>query len=122
MAEQFGLEQIPLPQERERTFCKDYGIDIQEWFDLDFNQYQYEKVCTDKDSPKEAARKERYPMMIQKESMLILGLLHMEDIMPETRRYYFEKQWQAIAMKYRRLDGSFVTIYLFSLTYICLKT
>ena len=91
-----------------RSFLSDYGIDLDDWFDYIFHYFQYEKVCQDSDSPKEAARKEKYPMMTDTETLLILALKQLDDDMVEARQYYFEKQWQHLAMKYRRLDGSLV--------------
>ena len=104
----FDLEDIPMVRKRKHTFCSDYGIDIQKWFDMEFQHHAYEKVALDVDSAKEAARKARYPEMTSTETILILGLLRLENEMPAARQYYFEKQWQAIAMSYRRKEGSLV--------------
>ena len=112
MGEFFDAEDVPVATERKITFCSEYGIDIFEWFDFEFHHFGYETVAQDVDSPKEAARKERYPMMIDKQMMLIFGLLELEREMPEARQYYFEKQWQSMALSLRRKQGSLVHCFL----------
>ena len=89
-----------------KSFLKDAGINIEEWFDAEVGYHEYEKVAQDTDSIKEQARKKRYPVLQKNEMMLIFALQKVDSVMAQGRIYFFLKQWQNIAMSLRREVGA----------------